>query len=487
MSVEVVALVLAELFEEIPILVLDKSIYDDEQVTSQKHYQEVSNVAEGDEDRALVQGYGPASLASITKNALLDSFDIDSLSIPEPDIRGLEHANRQLIQKQFDPTIYDLDATFRLTKFADLKGRGYKVPQSALLKLLEGIKDGDRVDHFNDGETTFTLDTHDMLDTLPDIGIGMDCSITLLRQDDLSLVQTTDFDYPLVEDPYLQGKISCANVLSDLYAMGVTECDSMLMVLAVSTRMSQHERDVVVPLMMKGFQDCATAAGTTVTGGQTVMNPWCTIGGAATTICKRTDFIVPIYAEAKDVLVITKPLGTQVALTAHQWLEQPECWNRIKTVISENEVKKAYQRAIDSMISLNQIASELMHKYNAHGATDITGFGILGHAENLARCQKNDVSFVIHNLPVIAKMDVIDKVCGKTFQLMQGHSCETSGGLLICLPGDQGAGFCKEFEKLQGSRAWIIGVVEKGNRSARIIDKPRIIQVPARQKEGQLW
>ena len=73
---------------------------------------------------------------------------------------------------------------------------------------------------------------------------------------------------------FFPGKIACANVLSDLYAMGVTECENMLMLLAVSTKMTEKERDVVVPLMMRGFKDCALEAGSTVTGGQTVMNPW---------------------------------------------------------------------------------------------------------------------------------------------------------------------------------------------------------------------
>ena len=90
----------------------------------------------------------------------------------------------------------------------------------------------------------------------------------------------------------LSGKIACANVLSDLYAMGVTECDNMLMLLAVSTKMTEKERDVVVPLMMRGFKDCALEANSTVTGGQTVMNPWCTIGGVATTVCQPNEFIM---------------------------------------------------------------------------------------------------------------------------------------------------------------------------------------------------
>ena len=68
-----------------------------------------------------------------------------------------------------------------------------------------------------------------------------------------------------------------------------------------------------------------------------------------------------------------------------------------------------------------------MHTFNAHGATDITGFGLLGHAKNLARAQKNRVGFVIHNLPIIAKMAAVSKACGNMFQLLQGMSAETSG------------------------------------------------------------
>ena len=120
------------------------------------------------------------------------------------------------------------------------------------------------------------------------------------------------------------------------------------------------------------------------------------------------------------------------------------------------------------------------------------------------------VSFVIHNLPVIAKMAAVAKACGNMFQLLTGLSAETSGtqrrysilcvtffltlsdfiligGMLICLPREQAAAFCKDIEKTEGYQAWIIGIVEKGNRTARIIDKPRVIEVPAKEKEGVLW
>ena len=157
-----------------------------------------------------------------------------------------QNPNALAIRRPFDPTAHDLEANFRLTRFADLKGRGCKVPQEVLLKLLEGLQDDQNQEEHS---------AHFMHVPIPRIGIGMDASITPLRHSGLSLVQTTDFFYPLVEDPYMQGKIACANVLSDLYAMGVTECDNMLMLLAVSTKMTEKERDVVIPLMMRGFQE----------------------------------------------------------------------------------------------------------------------------------------------------------------------------------------------------------------------------------------
>ena len=79
--------------------------------------------------------------------------------------------------------------------------------------------------------------------------------------------------------------------------------------------MSDKEREVVLPLMMRGFKDCAEEARTGVQGGQTVINPWLTIGGVATSVCQNNEFIPPDNAVVGDVLVLTKPLGTQVALS----------------------------------------------------------------------------------------------------------------------------------------------------------------------------
>ena len=159
----------------------------------------------------------------------------------------------------------------------------------------------------------------------------------------------------------------------------------------------------------------------------------------------------PDNAVAGDVLVLTKPLGTQIALLAYQWLDNAERWNRIKLVVNEEDIHKAYLRAMDSMSRLNVVAASLMHKFKAHAATDVGGFGLLGHADYLAKHQKNDVSFALHNLPVINKLNSISKTCGNAcFSLLQGTNPETSGGLLIVFPREQATAFCKEIEKQEG-------------------------------------
>jgi len=313
----------------------------------------------------------------------------------------------------------------------------------------------------------------------PRIGIGMDASVTPIPdKPGTSLAQTTDFFYPLVDDPYMQGRIACANVLSDLYAMGVVACHNMLMLLAVSKDMTDAERDVVIPLIMRGFQDTAQEAGCLVTGGQTVLNPWVTVGGVASTVCSDGDIIMPEGAVAGDVLLLTKALGTQVAVNAHQWMEEEgDMWNKIKDITSMEEVKAAYRATTLSMARLNLTGAKLMHKYQARAATDVTGFGILGHAKNLAENQIKPVSFTIHTLPIITNMVKIAKKVGNMFQLMQGYSAETSGGLLMAISKEGAEAYIKEIKELEGCDAWIIGSVEEGARTATIVETPTILEV----------
>jgi len=327
------------------------------------------------------------------------------------------------------------------------------VPQAELQQFLQGVGEG---------------------------FVGMDCSVVPLKHQDLFMISTTDYFYPSVDDPYVQGKIGAANVLSDLYAMGVVDCDNVLMILAASTDMTKQDRAIVTPLMIKGFNDQVKAASSIVTGGQTVMNPWPIIGGTAVSVCKREDFILPEGAVDGDVLVLTKPLGTQVAVNVHQWMFN-ERWDSVKHILTKEDAERAYQTAMDSMARLNRTAAKLMHKYGAHAATDVTGFGLLGHSTNLVKNQKAAVNFEIHTLPIIRFMKEVDDEV-KRYNLLKGMSAETSGGILACLPADKAALFCKEIEEIDGYPAWIIGKVTKSSadrsqNTSTILTNPTFIFV----------
>merc|ERR1712168_8593 len=148
-----------------------------------------------------------------------------------------------------------------------------------------------------------------------------------------------------------------------------------------------------------------------------------------------------------------------------------------KEITTKDEVKAAYRDTTLSMARLNLIGAKLMHKHQARAATDVTGFGILGHAKNLAENQIKAVSFTIHTLPIITNMVKIAKGVGNMFQLMQGFSAETSGGLLMAISKEGAEAFINEMKELEDCEAWIIGSVDVGERTATIVKEPTIIEV----------
>lgn len=338
------------------------------------------------------------------------------------------------------------------------------MPQADLLTYLETLK-----------PSTSPSSDHSS------IGIGLDSCVLPTRHPGLFLIETTDFFYPLIDDPYNMGKIACANVLSDLYAMGVSDVDNMLLLLGVAKELTAAQRKVVIPMMMSGFRDLAGEAGVTINGGQTVVNPWMTVGGVATSICKEGEFIIPDKAAPGDVIVLTKPLGIQAAVNLNQWMQLDNAnWQLAKSLTTPEFVAKGYQDATTSMITLNLTAARLMKKHNGHAATDVTGFGILGHARNLAEFQNEDVEFVIHTLPVLAGFAEFTKKLadagGRNFRITSGTAAETSGGLLIAMAAEDAARFVEEMRG-EGGLAWIIGDIVEGKKTARIVEDPKIIDV----------
>eukprot|EP00871_Galdieria_phlegrea_P003571 jgi/Galph1/4214/GphlegSOOS_G2813.1 len=357
---------------------------------------------------------------------------------------------------QFDPVSVGLPADFLLTSFSRLKEQCF-TGYSTTLAAEEGS-----------------------LTRLEGQGVGSDCSLTPCSIPEHFLASSTDFFYPLVEDPYVMGKIGAANVLSDLYATGVTSCDNVLMILAASTEIPLEQRRVVLQLMIKGFSDKVIEANSQVTGGQSIMNPWPIIGGTAMSVVAKSQVVLPNMAQEGDLLILTKPLGTQVAVNLHQWLvSQPDMWEEAQKIISKEQTLWAYDVAALSMQRLNNTAAMLMKKYGAHAATDVTGFGILGHAKNLSRQQRHQVSFILECLPCFKGMAAVDRWCrqGQRFKLCQGLSAETSGGLLIALAVDSTESFLKDIYEEEGWRSFVVGRVVKGNREAFLSEQVAIVDI----------
>jgi len=333
--------------------------------------------------------------------------------------------------------------------------------------------------------------------------IALDCSIRETRQGGHYIISTTDFFFPLVDSPYLQGRIGAANVLSDLYAEGVEYCDFVLMLLAASQDMSPEERAICTNLMVRGFRDACTEAETTVTGGQTVLNPWPIIGGVATSVVSREEYVSSDGACIGDVLVLTKPLGTQIAVNVHEWRKkhektgQDKLWNRIleenengDALLSVSEAEVMMHKAVRSMSKLNRLASKIMTKHNAHAATDITGFGILGHAQNLMDNQIAECGVELYRLPCIANtLKVNDAIFD--FRLRDGYSAETSGGLMVSMTESDALAYCAELKRLEAEAynynsdggdvdfgPWIIGrVVANADRKATITENAEYLEV----------
>lgn len=313
-----------------------------------------------------------------------------------------------------------------------------------------------------------------------DGAIALDCSVRETRQGHY-VISTTDFFFPLVDCPFLQGRIGAANVLSDLYAQGVTHCDFVLMLLAACRDMKEDQRSVCTKEMVRGFRQACDEAGTAVTGGQTVLNPWPIIGGVATSVCAKGEFVLSDGAQPGNLVVLTKPLGTQVAVNVQQWRSKQDRWwkkaHDEKKVLTEEMAKTMMHDACCAMARLNKNAAALMIKYGATAATDVTGFGILGHAQNLSENQREAVGIELEVLPLLANtLAVNDKVMN--FQLSQGYSAETSGGLLVCLSDSSAKKFCEELEQLDQSPAWIVGrVTENTSRTSCIIESVKFLEI----------
>ena len=302
----------------------------------------------------------------------------------------------------------------------------------------------------------------------PNVLVGIatsdDAGVYRLR-DDVALVQTVDFFTPVVDDPFDFGRIAAANALSDVYAMGATPL-SALNIAAFPVEALGTE---VLARILAGGAATAREAGVAILGGHTVEDDEPKYGMAVTGVVHPDRIVRNAGAQPGDVLFLTKALGTGVLSSALK-----------KDAIDVHGMAAA----IASMTALNAGAARARIAAGVHAATDVTGFGLLGHGGELARASRVRVRIVASHVPIFPR--VLDLIAvgvmpGGTKNNAREHAAfaefadgvpeavrmvlsdaQTSGGLLIAVPPER-ADALREALLENGALAAEIGAGESGN------------------------
>jgi selenide,water dikinase len=284
------------------------------------------------------------------------------------------------------------------------------------------------------------------------------------------LLFTTDFFTPIVDDPYLFGQIAAANAFSDIYAMGGRPTLALNLVAFPSRK---HRTEEMV-LILKGGAVKALEAGCLVVGGHTVDDAEPKYGMAVVGEARVECLLRKGGARPGDLLYLTKPLGTGILSTAFKNDE-----------LSESD----FTEAITSMCQLNRAAAESAVEAGLAGATDVTGYGLLGHlhemcreagmgaevgfsaipffdhAERLALAETVPGGTYANRDSVIEALDGVETVAGH--QLLMASDAQTSGGLLLAVPPERETAFLEAL-RTRSQRAWRIGSFVGGAPRIRI-------------------
>jgi selenide, water dikinase len=273
----------------------------------------------------------------------------------------------------------------------------------------------------------------------PDILVGTetsdDAGVYRLRSD-LAIVNTVDFFTPIVDDPYVFGQISAANSLSDVYAMGGEPKTCMNIVCFPKGKMDIE----ILGEILKGGADKVKESGAVVIGGHSIIDEEIKFGMAVTGVIHPDKIFRNVGVQEGDALILTKPLGTGIITTALK-----------KGKASEESV----DQAVNSMTTLNASASLVARKHPIHACSDVTGFGILGHALEMA--SGSGVTLVIesaklpllHRAPRLAEKGYLTGGCKRNQEYLNDKMVidksireglvqvaldpQTSGGLLIAV------------------------------------------------------
>jgi selenide,water dikinase len=337
--------------------------------------------------------------------------------------------------------------TYRLTKVVPVHGCSCKLPQYQLGRLLEnaGLSSGF-------GEEVLA-------------GPWENSSVVKIA-DGIAVLNTLDFFTPMVDEPEIQGRITGSNVTSDIYCLAVTRIVSVLSIMAYPEDMP----DEIAVGMLKGFGDFCREMGAPVVGGHTIRNPWPIIGGAATGIGDPDKIVYTKGAKAGDRLFLTKPLGIAPAMAAYRLRKEKEGRDLLKDT-PEDLIESAIKEAIDGMTESNKPVAEAMQNVLVHAATDVTGFGLTGHARNMAMLGKVDI--VIDQLAVIRGTPVLADLFG--YPLLQGEAKETAGGMLIAVAEADADDLLSELDKRK-VRHWPVGYVKEGNGKVNVLKDAKVIE-----------
>ena len=334
-----------------------------------------------------------------------------------------------------------METEVKLTKLANCAGCGAKMGAGTLAKMLEGFK------AHSDPRLIVGYDKSD------------DASVYVLDER-TALIQTTDFFPPIVDDPYLYGRIAATNALSDVYAMG-GEPKLALNILCAAEGMA----DETIREILRGGYDAAYEAGAIITGGHTIKGAEPIYGLAVSGFVHPNKVLTNSNAQPGDVLILTKPLGVGVITTGAK---------------ADMVEKSVMDRIYRQMATLNKTARDIMVQYDVHSCTDVTGFGLLGHGFEMAQGSNCTIHIQTQNVPYheealeLAAMGLIPagayrnrqfaeagvKVCGNIPLAIQDilYDPQTSGGLLMALRADA-AEDCLAKLKEQIPHAAIIGYV----------------------------
>jgi len=287
---------------------------------------------------------------------------------------------------------------------------------------------------------------------------------------DLALVQTVDFFTPVVDDPYDFGRIAAANALSDVYAMGGTPITA----LNVAAFPVEELGTDVLARILEGGAATAAEAGVVILGGHTIKDDEPKYGLAVTGTIHPNLIVTNGGARPGDLLLLSKPVGTGILTTA-----------RKQDVIDD----AALEPAIRQMATLNDRAARAMLAHGVHGATDVTGYGLIGHGGEMARASGVALALDAHRVPLLAGvLDLIahGAVPGGTRDNLAEHArfttyadgvddahrialsdAQTSGGLLIAIPPE---GAQRVLDDLAGlGTAAIVGEVLDGPAGTVIV------------------